>query len=168
MSPAPYGRQVTDGFLIKLKALTRLLKQACGGQETSAMVTRVSHQTISRYCLIHEDGIREDCNFIPVDVAVDLMRFSHNFDLLRAMADECGFALVAKDRKSNGSELHEKTATLILTQAQVAASLHMALADNDVDAREARSILPGVDKLAESVLTIASDLKALANQEQSN
>lgn len=154
MSPAPLGRRVTGEYLMKLKAMTRILKEACGGQETAAMVSRVSHQTISRYCTVVDDGIEADANFIPVDVAMDLMKFSGDRSLLRAMADELGFVLVPKVESAHAGNVVSLVGQFSRGAGALTDEALQAAMDGRIDDDERARILDHVKNEMERLATL--------------
>lgn len=100
MSDAALGRKTTQTLLMRIKAATRRLYDACGGQESAAMVTRVNQQALSRYGSVNEGGA-----YIPVDVALDLMLDSGDVGLLKVMADAAGYHLVEKERSARADNV---------------------------------------------------------------
>lgn len=84
------GRPFGGAVYLRLKAAARALVKKAGGQESAAMVTRASHQTLSRY------GLPDDVTFMPVDVVADLEADVGNPIITRMLADLAGYLLIAK------------------------------------------------------------------------
>jgi len=84
------GRPFGGAVYLRLKAAARALVKKAGGQESAAMVTRASHQTLSRY------GLPDDATFMPVDVVADLEADVGAPVITRVLADLAGCLLIAK------------------------------------------------------------------------
>ena len=153
MSPAPLGRKVSPNFLLRFKASFRRLKDACGGQESAAMVTRVSHQTISRYGVIQEP-ILDDQNFPPADVLMDLMLDSGNVAPLREMADEIGYVLVPKANAAGVDRLLEIIGTISREAGDVVGDAAVAIADGHLDPAECGAIKEGIRRSMEALVAL--------------
>lgn len=89
MSGSANSRSFGAAAYFRLKAKTRALVKACGGQEAAASLSRiVSHQAYGRYGRPHE------AEFAPIDVIADLEADVGDPIVTRELAALAGFTLV--------------------------------------------------------------------------
>ncbi|MCX5495398.1 hypothetical protein OSH11_11830 [Kaistia dalseonensis] len=144
MSPAPLGRKTNVDDLQALKAATRRLVDACGGQESAASITRVSHQTISRYRLADR---AED--FIPADVLLDLEADAGDPIVTRQLAARQGWTIVRAHAQATGATLVQSIGQITQETSDVVIAVTGGLADGDFDARDIDLTIPEIDQAIE-------------------
>lgn len=141
MSPAPLGRKTNVDDLQALKAATRRLVDRCGGQESAAMVTRVSHQSLSRYRLAD----RAD-DFIPVDVLLDLELDAGEPFVTRVLAQRLGWTMTKVAAAPTTATLHEALGHISKEAADVVAVVAGGLADGDFSRADIDQAIPEIDE----------------------
>ncbi len=144
MSPAPLGRKTNLDDLQAVKAATRRLVDICGGQESAASITRVSHQTISRYRLAD----RAD-DFIPADVLLDLEKDAGDPLVTRVLAARQGWTIVPAHAQPSGATLMQSIGQITQETSDVVNAVANGLADGEFDARDIDLTIPEIDQAIE-------------------
>lgn len=150
--------------LQQLKAATRALIRAFGGQEAAEAATGKSQSQLSNYGAPNAPG------FAPVDVVLALEAATHGAPghphVGRFLAREAGFALVALPPAGPaGVAWNAHVACLVKEIGELLAGLGEALASgNDVRAREARALLGDAGDVVRVAVEIEAALKARAGE----
>lgn len=170
MSPAPLGRPSSDEQRIRLKAAFRMLLRAVGGQESAAMVTRVSQQTLSRYQVITE-SIAVDQNYPPLDVMLDLLLdarkagpdvFRIAMEPLRVIADEVGCVVSDKAPAASVNNVISLVGGIAKATGDLTHETLRASADGEFDTDEKRRLLQLVRDEEERLATLRRALESNA------
>ncbi len=156
MSPAPLGRKTNVDDLQALKATTRRLVDACGGQESAASITRVAHQSLSRYRLPER---AED--FIPIDVLLDLELDAGEPFVTRALAARQGWTITRIEGAVTAGGLHEAVGQISKEAADVIIVVSRGLADGDFSPADVDAAIPEIDEALERLAGLRQALLTL-------
>jgi hypothetical protein len=152
-------RQLPQTDYLRLKAATRELTKAAGGQEAAAAVSRLkSHVTIGRY------GRIQDAEFAPIDVVADLEAEIGEAPVTRALAALAGLIVIPVPRVEGEAPVTRRLGAMARETGEAVARVGEALADDgrvtpgDVsrlrlreEIREAMEALAGMDKLLAAI-----------------
>jgi hypothetical protein len=130
-----HARPFSEAHYLQLKAATRRVVRASGGVDAASLTTRVGMQRISTYQKAHEP------DFIPIDVAADLMAESGDHAVLIAMARLLGCEVIRLPAlpEVDAMPWHRSLADVASHSSDVIRRLSDALADDGiVDAEESR------------------------------
>lgn len=144
----PLTRHFGASAYAHLKTLTRGLIEACGGVDGAAAATRLARTHLHRARDPHE------ANFLPVDVAMDLMAASGDVRLLAGLADHCGHLVIPKLAPLDGAAWHVRLAEVGREVSDVFAAFAAMAADARHDPAE-------LVKLREEALAAVQQLGAV-------
>lgn len=146
-----------------LKAATRRLVEACGGQESAVLIPGM---TIERHQTFSEAGsLKHPDRFLRVDVAA-LMEADCGLPLVtQEMAKATGHVLVKLPAiaRSN-SPLGRITGQAMKEVAEVFSSLGTALDDETLEADEAGRVMTEIDEAIEKLLALKLQVEADAGR----
>lgn len=128
------GRLFASAVYAHLKTLTRLLLDACGGLDGAAATSRLARTHLHRV----QDPA--EATYLPVDVALDLIRASGDVRLLAAMADHCGHLIIPKLPPLDGAAWHVRLAAVGKECADVFAAFAAMAADARHDPAELKKL----------------------------
>lgn len=128
MAALKLARPTNEDDRLALKAAARRQTKASGGQEAASAITRVQHQTISRY-----GNPEHDQDHMPVDVVVDLTRDSGEPFLIREMARQCGFGVHRIEAKTSIETIFRGVHDIAKETAEVHCALIDVLKDGHLD-----------------------------------
>lgn len=152
---------------LKVKAATaRAIADAGGNKVCAAAVTRIERvATFSDYA--NEAEIKR---VIPLDTAIELDAFNSRAgkppQLIALAAAELGHVLIRLPQASGMNCIIEGSGELATRLGQVMAEVGAALADGEIDAREARAILGKIDRLIVAAHSFAQAVEREAQEDE--
>lgn len=149
-----------DGNTLRgLKTATLKLINAFGKQEVAASETRVSDASLSNYC-----NPNQECSFIPLDVAADLMKASNDHSLLEYFAGMFGKKVVDDVRGQADLIPIEKSMNAIKEMSEASAALADAAADGNIDPDEAKTCLQEITEAEQALADVRETLKDISTK----
>lgn len=147
-SPKPFIRRE----IATLKEAVTDLVSACGGQERSAAMTRVSPSQMQRYTAPDQSEYQ-----MPVDVALALEMSSGNPIVTQFMAAQTGHVLIST-KPDDETPLSQDIATVGRDTAKLFEEWALAMRDGKISKQEAAGIekraLDGINALASVIAEV--------------
>lgn len=146
-----------------LKQASKRLVKACGGLESTALITRVGHSELARYYDPSEKL------FMPIDIVADLETDCKNPLITRALAQLMGYELVTPPAEVSDTEMLHHWPVLLanlgqetaatLAQISAALSINGTLTADTIKSHTLTAHLNGL-------IQAALQLKAIINHRQ--
>lgn len=154
-----------------LKTATARLLDQCGGRESAAVVTRVSHQTLSDYA--NTGNERHQDSFMPADILLDLARDRSSAGEVSALLQElcrmAGGAFVPLAPKASSGVWAGQVASVVKEGSDAASIVCRSLADDgDVTPEEIRDqkIIEEINEAVEAFLILRAHCELVLEAEQ--
>lgn len=155
-------RKTTGDDRLSLKAAVRRALALAGGGESVQHATRVDNSSLSRYGSVSEEHQKNHC---PIDVALDLDLEAGRPVIVEVMARRLGCELHPISPAAHSDmPWCAKLGVLSRQAGQLHGLLGDALADNQIDAIEAKAIVEEVDRHIEHLRKLKSRVEAEGGQ----
>lgn len=146
-------RRYATSFYFGVKALVRRLVEANGGYEMAASLTRVDKARLSHYANVNRQ------EHIPIDVLADLQEASGDYSVLRFLANQAGFDLVARPSGQPVNTLADGISDLSRRAADVVGAMAQAVADGMVSPEEAEDVINHANALVAGGVNIIAHMR---------
>jgi len=131
-------RQLPGSSYRQLKAATHALLDQFGGQGSAALFTRVSQQTLSRYCGFEDDNVER---FVPIDVVVDIELKLGNPIVTRALAGLSDHLLIKRPIAIATSKDNARQLGVVAKECgEVISAFAEVVADDKIEVNEAKCV----------------------------
>lgn len=144
------SRMLNLNDLQELKAATRALVRASGGQESGATITRVRHQALSD----HGNHNKPNC-FMPIDVAGDLMMDSGDTSVLRVLAHLVDCEVIPLPKVAGNGALQNAMGQTSKEIGDVFKTIGESMADGRFDAKETKLCRAEIWEAIQALLALA-------------
>ena len=148
-------RQFPEATYAAIKAASRDLVTAAGGQSRVERITRTCQSSLSK-ALSANDG---NC-FLPIDVIADIEAETNTLTITKMLAGLAGYDLVPRVAKAETETLMSHVARMSIEAGTLQSDLITALADGVINPVERISILSGLDSVSERINTIRNQVSA--------
>lgn len=139
-----------------LKAVTAQSLSQAGGEHMSPY-TRKSPAQLYRY------GKRNDPNYAPLDVVLELDRMAEQPIITAQLAAFLGFRLVAVDSRDDRASLTDLVSDFIGETSDVSRTVLQADADGEITPRERKAILKEIREAQDVITRLRRQIGGAAN-----